>query len=533
MSLVDSAGRAVTTKLANDAGFFTLNAPSPGRFAVRVERVGFRSTTSANVLVRQGETVDVPVTIAGEAVSLRAVQVSADRRCLVRPQEGLATAQLWDEARKALSSTELTRLAQATARMYRDPHRFTVRFRNFTRDLDPHTLTVIAEEGYEVEAEAITPFVTADPDVLVRDGYVVGELDSVRTYYAPDASILLSDRFLDTHCFRLQEASRDKRDALIGLAFEPLRITSNDHPQPVDVRGVLWLDRATSELRYMEFTYANLPAEERDSRVGGNIEFRPLPDGRWIVWRWYIHMPRYERHRTVTDGIRPSELRLELVKIKEAGAEILTVMAPASRRVRQAALRGTVVDSLKGGVVSGVRVFLSGTAFSATTDSSGSYDIDSVPPGRYVASVLIPRLDSLLLDPPSRELTLSAGEEKTLDFAIPSFKTLTARLCSGVASDSVSLILGVIRDTSSTTTTGATVRAEWTEIRARNMNTLQSQPIANETTSAAGGRYALCGLPVEKRLTIRARQGGQAVTTQQPPAVRGEVRRVDLTLRKP
>src|SRR5581483_10901947 len=119
---------------------------------------------------------------------------SADRRCLVRPTEGVAVAQLWNEARKALSATELTRLAQTAARARRDPHRFTVRFRKFSRDLEAHSLAPMREDGFEVEADAITPFVAADPELLARDGYVVGPLEGMRTYYAPDASILLSDR---------------------------------------------------------------------------------------------------------------------------------------------------------------------------------------------------------------------------------------------------------------------------------------------------------------------------------------------------
>jgi len=282
----------------------------------------------------------------------------------------------------------------------------------------------------------------------------------------------------------------------------------------------------------MDFGYANLSGEDQDSHPGGQIEFRPLPDGRCVVWRWYIRMPRYER-KVIVDAIRTTESRLELVKIVEQGAELLAVTPPGSGRPRLATLRGTVVDSLRGTTIPGVRVFLSGTSLATLTDSTGSYMIDSVPPGRYVASVIIPRLDSLLLDPPSQALTLSAGQEKQIDFALPSFRTLTAKLCSQAASDSLSLILGLVRDTASTLAAGATIRAEWTQVSRAGTEGFRVQPITNETTSAQGGRYALCDLPPETRLTIRARQGHQAVMTQAPPAVRGEVRRLDLTLRKP
>jgi hypothetical protein len=531
--LVDSAGRAVATRLAEDAGTFQLSAPAGGSYMVRVERVGFRSATSAPFIVRQGETRDVPMTVVSEGVSLKALRVSADRRCVVRPQEGLAAAQLWEEARKALSATRLTQMAQAAAKVRHDPHRFSVRIRKYSRELDPHSLVALHDEGYEVEGEVITPFVTADPDSLAREGYVIGSLDTGRTYYAPDAAILLSDGFLDSHCFRVQEPGRGKNDALIGLAFEPVRLTKHEDRTPIEVQGVLWLDRASAELRYMEFGYANLPPEERNDRIGGQVEFRPLPDGRWVVWRWTIRVPRYERRVKLGDGIRPSESRLELVRVHEEGSEILTVRPPAGRAQGLATLRGSVVDSLRGVAMAGVRVFLSGTAFAAVTDGAGSYVIDSIPAGRYVASVITPRLDSLLLDPPSHDVALSASEDRRLDFALPSFATLTARLCSDVAPDSLSLIVGVIRDTASTVASGARVSAEWMEVRPSGTRALSVRPIQNATFTTARGRYALCGLPTATSLTLRARHGEQAIMSKQPPAARGEVRRVDLTLRKP
>jgi carboxypeptidase family protein len=529
VALLDSSGRAVITKLAEDGGTFTFDALSEGRYAVRVERVGFRSSTTAPFLVRQGETIDLPIRIAGEGLSLRAVVVNADRRCLVRPQEGVATAQLWSEARKALSATQLTQLAQAAAKSRRDPHRFAVRWRNFKRDLEPRTLDVLRNEQYDLEGETVTPFVTANADSLARDGYMAGDLERGGTFYAPDANILLSDRFLDTHCFRLQASER--RDDLIGLAFEPVGLTISARPERVDVRGVLWLDRASAELRYMEYTYVNLPLEARTPHVGGQLEFRPLPDGRWIVWRWYIRTPALERRRAILNS-QLSDWRTEIVRIREDGAELLEVLPAGTRRSARATLRGNVIDSLSGATTAGVRVFLSGTSLAALTQSDGSYVIESVPPGSYVASIVAPRLDSLLVDPPFRQLTLSAGEDKRIDLAVPSLHTLSAQICASPIADSSSLILGVVRD-SSGSRAGVLVRAEWTLVEKVGTDRLRTQPIWSETVTTGGGRYALCDLPQETRLTLRAGRGPTGVVSPQRPVVRGEVRRVDLTLRKP
>ena len=530
VALLDSSGHVITIKLADDGGSFVLSALRAGGHSLRVERVGFRSLTTSPFLVRQGDTINVPITLASEGVSLRAVRISADRRCVVRPKEGLATAQLWEEARKALSSTSLTQLAQAAARARRDSHRFGVRLRKFSRDLEPLTLASLHDEQVELEGEVITPFVSADPEVLARDGYVAGNIDTGSTFFAPDADILLSDRFLDAHCFRLQAPERGRQDDLIGLAFEPTDLTSDG--RHVEIRGVLWLDRATAELRYMDYGYVNLPFDATQRHVGGLVEFRPLPDGRWIVWRWYIRTPLLERRRVLGEPYAPGKTQIQIMRIREQGAEVLEVMPAGTRRAGKASLRGTVLDSLRGAPMAGVRVFLSGTSFAAVTAPDGSYSIDAVPPGKYAASILSPRLDSLLLDSPSRELTLSGGEEKLMDFGLPSLRTFSGQLCAApMTGDTLAVVFGVARDTGGAAARGVTIRAEWNEILRAGIDVVRVRPITDETMTSETGRFALCGLPAETPITIRVRRGRATVAGLQLHVRPGEARRVDFTLR--
>ena len=532
VTLLDSASRATAIKLAEDSGAFDFAAPYAGSYTIRVERVGFRSTTTPPFLVRQGEKIDVPIVIASEGVSLRAVKVSADRRCMVRPQEGLATAALWNEARKALSATQLTQMAQAAARARRDPHRFAVRWRKFERDLEARSLAIQSEKQVEMEGETVTPFVSADPEILARSGYVDGDLTSGSTFFAPDAAILLSDRFLDSHCFRIQAPEKDRRDDLIGLAFEPLRLTSDGARSRVDVRGVLWLDRTSAELRYLEYGYVNLPFDADANRAGGRLEFRPLPDGRWIVWRWYIRTPRLER-RHVPSIMQPNEWQTTMARVREQGAELLEVMPAGTQRVTRAAITGTVFDSLRGAPLAGARVFLSGTSLAAVTSADGHYAIDSITPGRYLVSVLAPRLDSLLLEPPAREVLLSAPVTTQIELALPSVRTLSAQLCGEPMADTASIVQGFVRDTGETKAAGASVRAEWTTVTRLGTASLRMEPTVLETTVSSRGRYALCGIPAGSRYTIRARRDRNAATATQSPMTRGEVRRVDLTLHTP
>jgi hypothetical protein len=528
----------VVTGLAEDDGTFRLNAPQAGRYAVRVERVGFRSSTSALVSVADGATVDVPMSITSEGISLRAVRVSADRRCVVRPQEGLAAAQLWEEARKALSATQLTQLAQAAAHARRDPHRFLVRTRKFARDLAPGTLSSFHEEEFQLEAETLTPFVSHDPDVLDRDGYMAGSMETGSILYAPDAAILLSDRFLDSHCFRVEEFKRRDREDLIGLAFEPARLTREGRGASprVDVSGVLWLDRSSAELRYMEYHYVGLPVEVPNEAASGQLEFRPLPDGRWIVWRWYVRAPQMERRQSFSNPVpyTTQQSQLQLKSIHEEGAEIIEVKPSGSVSRSMATLHGLAFDSIRGAPLSGARVFLSGTSFAAVSKDDGAYTIDAIPPGKYTISVLTPRLDSLLLDPPAHELTLSAGQDLRLDFAVPSRRGLSARLCPSVpAVDSASILLGVVRDTSESSAPGASVRAEWQAYSKPGSGMLAAHALAAETQALAGGRFALCDVPPNTRVTVQARRGRNSAASPVLHLEPGEVRRIDLRLRAP
>jgi carboxypeptidase family protein len=536
-SLVDSAGRVMGTTLADDHGSFILTAPASGRYAVRAERVGFRSVTTPLHDIVFGQTIEVNVAVSGENVTLRGIKVTADRRCVVRPTEGLAAAQLWDEARKALNATALTQMAQATARQRRDPHRFTVRIRKFVRTLEPRTLAERHARAYEVEGESITPFMSHEPERLAREGYVVGGQEAGMTFYAPDATVLLSDSFLDGHCFRVQAPGRGRRDDLIGLAFEPVpRITRLENLQSryVDVRGVLWLDRSTAELRYMEYDYANLRLEVPAEDVGGQIEFRPLPDGRWVVWRWYIRMPRLERQR-IGDPLTATATgwRVGLNSIEEEGGEILEVLPPGSRRVGPAAVTGVVYDGLRPGPMSGARVFLSGTSFAASTGPDGRYRIDSVPPGRYTVSVLATRFDSLLLDAPMKQVAVSAGEDTEADFGIPEPATLYARWCTGVPmADTLGVVLGIVRDTSALLAAGVKVTVEWSNYSKPQPDRLAIRPITVEGTTGRDGRYALCGLPTRRPVTVRASRDRSLLASSQIRLEPGEVRRVDLSLKE-
>ena len=56
---------------------------------------------------------------------------------------------------------------------------------------------------------------------LLESGFIRRVDDGGFDYFGPDASVLLSDAFLDTHCFRL--VAREDLPEAVGLAFDPVR----------------------------------------------------------------------------------------------------------------------------------------------------------------------------------------------------------------------------------------------------------------------------------------------------------------------
>jgi hypothetical protein len=314
--LLDPSGVRLTSTLSNGEGRFALDAPRPGRYRLTVERIGYRSFTSAPFELAEGQVLAQRLAVASDAVQLQGITAVGERRCVVRPQEGLRLHQLWEEARKALAVATWT---QEQPGLHFEAVAFE-RIRN------RRTLEIEEERVESRRGLATDPFATGSAEELVASGYVQRAADGSVIYHGLDARHILSDAFLDTHCFRVQAPGRGER-GLIGLAFQPVR--SQRMP---DVQGVLWLDARTAELRYLEYRYtrhghaAPLPR----APFGGRTEFRRLENGYWIAARWWIRMPEV---RLIE--VRPGVAQGARLVVREAGAEVVEVLAaPRGEDVR-------------------------------------------------------------------------------------------------------------------------------------------------------------------------------------------------------
>ncbi|MBM3907039.1 MAG: carboxypeptidase regulatory-like domain-containing protein [Gemmatimonadetes bacterium] len=261
--------------ITNGGGQYTL-ALSPGEVRLRALRIGHRPFEIATFTLAAGGRRDVRTVLPNDPIVLAAVTTEANSSCRQTGTAGTQVAEVFEEARKALLSTTLrwgdgdplARLSvfeQARGignRVFREPE---LQF----------------QEGVTVK-----PFQSLSPDSLAKVGYMVSEPNAWQ-YYAPDADVLLSETFAATHCLGLTQGTGE-RAGWIGLTFRP----SASRRDYVDVRGTLWLDRASNELRRMEFTYEGLPLAMQRAGAGGEVEFTRLPMGIWFVSRWELWMPR-------------------------------------------------------------------------------------------------------------------------------------------------------------------------------------------------------------------------------------------------
>ena len=485
VELVGDDGTVRAEVLSDAAGRFGVQTAAAGRYTLRAERVGFRPVTSPPMELAAGQTVEYTLQATAERVSLPAITTSAGRRCGAIRGNGAEVVALWTEARKALRSAAYTSSELA--------YRYRVNSR--VRQLDPRTFATLSERAQTGETVRVAPFAAVPAERLAAVGYAEAAGDTL-LFHAPDAEILLSDAFLDTHCFNAQPADRE-HPGMVGLAFAPV-----ETGERVDVRGVLWMDAATAELRVLEYGYAGGPPQLSTQAAGGRVEFRRLPSGGWIVSRWRIRMPsgasRYRPNSPTPPGATPAlvsglrEQSAEVLEIRTRDGELVDLAAMAS-------VAGMVFDSTRSRPLAGARVSLAGTERTAVSDSAGRYALTGVPEGVYSLVFAHPRLDSLRFTPDPVPVTANPPGESAQDLAIPTLgRVLTASCLTPASAETVALGGVVTSRESGQPMAGIPVRASWMGA-GESGDTLRAIAVSD-----FAGMYRFCALPARVAVRVAA-----------------------------
>src|SRR5215218_3996279 len=371
LSVLDSSGATMLQALSDDKGGFEIRLPGAGTYSIDAKRIGVRRVQIRPFTIAAGETRRVDISVEPLPAVLSSVKVTGRTSCVRNPATNARTAALWEDARAALTAAVITRNLSVGA---------SDTVMRFNRKLDPNSWRVLYETRRRVSVAIDRPFRSLPAEVLSVGGYITVNQDGSTDYYAPDADVLLSDTFLTDHCFKIVPSGEYEHVGQVGLAFQPIP----ERKKP-DIKGVLWMDEKTAELRTLEFTYTWLPNELRTADFGGTVSFFRMPGGRWIVRSWRIRMPEFGNERTAmrADGSYISlgrSAKPVLARISEEGGAV-----PLSTLLNQVGqVRGTVVlDTVSNRPIAGITVALDGTDDSTMTAMDGTFELPFVQPGSY------------------------------------------------------------------------------------------------------------------------------------------------------
>ncbi|MFH1762681.1 MAG: carboxypeptidase regulatory-like domain-containing protein [Gemmatimonadota bacterium] len=499
--LMDEAGEEAGGYLTNQAGRFVIQAPGPGTFTLRAERIGYETITSAPFPLEQAQQFGIRLETAQAAIVLEEIRVEGEQQCVVRPGEGLQLAAVWEEARKALTVQNWTEREGS--------YRFQVT--RYERELDVHGRTVRSETRQVISGVTGAPIRSLPADDLMTGGFVRPSGNGAYDYFGPDASVLLSDQFLDTHCLRLSLDS--DRPYEVGLAFEPVRLG-----RIPDISGTLWLEAETARLRVLEYMYTWAPWEEARGVAKGRVEFENLPSGAWVIRKWWIQMPLVGTDMSM--ALMQKTAGIRLVGIKEVGGGITRFTSldrTESSDVPKGVLEGQVWDSTRQAPLAGATVFLSGTQYFAETDAGGNFLFPDLPEGVFRAAFSHPRLDSLGVFSAGVEVEITPGEFTTLVLAIPSSAAVLASTCTPEELEvRTAVVIGYVRERDTEVPVeGATVTVTWSIFEQRGAGSFVERRHGLQATSDATGRYSACGVPLDTTLHILATHLGRETETVQ------------------
>ncbi len=505
--LLDIEGREVARALSDRDGSFVMVAPSAGSYRIRSERIGYQAFTSDPFELALGQALDLDLVVMAQAIVLAAVEVQGQDRCRTNPDEAEETGLVWQEIRKALAATAwdgTQELARYRAYGYR-------------RSWDLSRNEIFSERGSISEGFASQPYSSISVESLVNEGFIVERNDTI-TYNLPDARVLQHDAFLETHCFHVVRDSLG-RPGQLGLAFEPV----SEFGLP-DVRGALWLDEATSELKELDVSFTDLPHGLEEERAGGTVEFMMLPSGAWVVHRWQVRTPSIRLLTGGTREIGDRSQRIGIVGFNDTGGDVLEVTTREGERLYPpglAHLQGSVYDASKAAPVSGATIAIVGTEFWSGTDARGEYRLAVPLEGDYSATLTHPSLDSIGLKPPEVDVALVFDQTDSISFLLPHADSVAMRACRyGPAAGPRATVIGYVRTGGSgRAASGRTISARWQVLETADGRTVP-RAIERSVRTDDTGYYVLCGLPLGSPVTINA-AGARAANILFPRSVGG------------
>jgi len=397
--------------------------------------------------------------------------------------------------------------------------RFLMDDRHFRYVRERHVLQrIVAADGKSVATTKWTDTVTAES--RDRPRYAAWNVASAHErataqqepiLYLPVLADIADSAFQSGHCFSFGGLHQAGDIREIRIDFRPKGI------QAPDVEGSVYLDASRHVVRKTVFRLTHprdaVPPVLRLEVVTTFHELTPLVP---VFDSLHAEQILASGRGLVTEADRFADFRFDSAAPAggaESGGEI---SAPPVAR-GDAIIAGTVLDSLRGGALTGAQIVPDGApGISAVTDSEGRFRLDGLPRGQYRLAVYHPLLDSLglaLATPP-----VTADRDATpLVLATPSPQTLVRAACPELSSPSppaasrphqvpegLALVVGRVLDPDThQPVSGATVEASWVEIQVGTSVGFHRRRVTRDTLTSSTGDFRFCGVPASGALTVQ------------------------------
>ena len=534
ITLVQNSDRIRPILSDVDGRFAYRNAPT-GNWIVRADAAGYGMSFSEAFRMGPRDSVEVTVRLTPFAQQLASVKATgASTKCINDPGSAERTAVVWSAIRSTLEAS------QATERERQTPLEITV----VDHTLDVAKSRLSTTPFKKARSWSGVGFRAYSPEMLDEFGYVKVYADSLaaaksdrgvaaerpqaqsagglntmimvereqeeREYYLPDADVMMSPTFINTHCFSVVEREASARaPRAVGLAFRPAATRTVG-----EVEGTLWLDPVSAALTQLDVDFL-IPGRARAlPNARATLDFSQLPTGRWIVSHWSLVMPMERSQRNAMDN--GFEQKLAGWNEREGTARVLP-LAEAASIAPGAVVRGRVLDGTTGRP-------LTDAAF--TLDNVGTELTDST--GRFLFRIFNPlavplptqltmrseRANVLGVIVPPRPVKFRPGDTVEVNIAIPSTARMRPALCGNVIDSLQALAKGATLAEGTVvgrvTNNGdavedALVVANWYLDSQGKPTATPTQTVAKRAAkSQLGGRYVLCALPENVPVTVHA-----------------------------
>jgi hypothetical protein len=487
-----ASGLAVLSSVDGIANVLVGNA-DPARLLIR--RIGFEPVTTEPLARPDASVAPIELMVPARRITLSTVHVVANASCPPRAESPSVAAQsAWTAIRTALEASALTRDRRLVTTA-------ALRFQQQLR-LDGRVDYADTTRGRSGER----PFVAPSPAALERDGYFKRHDDGSEEFFAPDETVLLSSGFTKAHCINMLSDARsvsatDTTSPLLALSFTP-----RDHDTRPEIKGIIWIDSATSELRRIDFEYVRTVLPAPADSLGGSVTFAHLATGAWIISEWRLRIPRWR----VVDR-RSSYVLLDGYLEVGGRASVVRELATPGPNVPRR-IMGSVYDSVAHRPLSGAHVHLADLGREVITDSAGHFQFDSVGPGMHAVWADHAALDSMGLYSLGARVDATPQVTSQVALAVPSFASLWSRACTVAATSSDGFVFGTVHadgaDSASFAKNPAAVSIAWRTDSAGGRRAVGEPELHVSTDSL--GNYAVCGVTASATLTLSASRAGGA-----------------------